>query len=152
MRFFRDEKGRDWGLHIDVGTIARIRNEFAIDLSKVLASREAIDELAGDVVKLVDVLWGLVKPQAEAKQVTPACFAEGLLGDAIENAGDALIEAIIDFFPSRRRELLRQMWTKGKELSETQLKAIETKLISGELLHDTQQSLESIQVISASEK
>jgi len=152
VRLFKDEKGREWGLHIDVGTIARILNEFAIDLSKVLASREAIDELAGDVVKLVDVLWGLVKPQAEAKQVTPACFAEGLLGDAIERAGDALIEAIIDFFPSRRRELLRQMWSKGKELADAQLKSIEAKLTSGELLQGTQQLPELIPQTSVSEK
>lgn len=151
MRFFRDEHGHEWGLHIDVGTIARIRRDYAIDLSKVLASREAIEELAGDVIKLVDVLWGLVEPQAKTAGITAEAFATRLLGDSLEDAANALIEAIIDFFPSRRRELLRQMWNKGKELNEAKLSEIETR-ISGELLQGMQHSPESIQISSVSEK
>lgn len=151
MRFFRDEMGHEWGLHIDIGTIARIRKDYAIDLSKVLASREAIEELAGDVVKLVDVLWGLVEPQAKTAGINAESFAGRLLGDSIEEAANALIEAIIDFFPSRRRELLRQIWSKGKELSEAKLSEIE-KQISGALSQDTQQLPESIPIASVSEK
>ena len=128
MATFEDSKGRQWVVHCDVGTIARVRRETGCDLAKLLASKEALQELADDPVRLVEVIWSVIEPQAETRSVSPEDFGSSLVGDAIERATDALVEAIIDFFPKRRGNLLRQLVEKTKSLETAISQKIEKQI------------------------
>jgi hypothetical protein len=51
-------------------------------------------------------------------------FAHGLLGDAIERATSSLLQAIVDFFPTSRREILQRLLTKVKQMEAAKLQRV----------------------------
>jgi len=111
MASFTDSKSKDWNVAISVEDVRQVRAVCGVNLY------EAIDgnlfaKLAGDPVALVDVLYVVCKSQADSRGINAEEFGRALAGDSIEKASDALIEAIIDFFPKARREVLRQIAAK----------------------------------------
>ena len=132
MADFLDNRDREWTLTIDVNSIRRVRADPGIDLMGVLDGPLLI-RLASDPVLLVDTLYTLCAAQAETAKISPEEFGQGLTGDAIEKAGNALLEALADFFPSRRRAILRQLLERAEELAEKDLAAIEAKLAAGDV-------------------
>ena len=118
MHTFRDENGRQWTLAVNVASVRRVRSLAGIDLPGLFGDEmKPLAALLSDPCKLVDVLWVLAAKQAAAAGVTEESFAEGLLGDSLQAATEALLEELVDFFPDRaRREALREVLTKGKEI------------------------------------
>ncbi len=101
MKTFKDNAGRDWTVAVNVATVKRLRDLLDVDLMKVVEG-DLIERLYSDPVLLVDVLYVLCKPQADAAGIASEQFGEAMGGDAIELATAALIDGIIDFFPNRR--------------------------------------------------
>lgn len=128
MATFVDEAGRRWSIRIDVAAIRKVRTKRGVDLAKVMGSQEELNKLIEDPCLWVDVLWDLVEEQANTQGVTAEVFAHGLAGDAFESASTALIEAIIDFFPSSRREILRRLLGKVKQMESLKLAEVESKI------------------------
>jgi hypothetical protein len=116
MSTFKDNAGREWTVALDGPTIREVRKACGVDLAAVDGS--ASEKLRDDPVLLVDSLWVICRAQALAARVTDAEFGKALVGDAIEFATEALIEAINDFFPSRRREALKTLTARMKETRE----------------------------------
>ena len=130
MATFADNKDRQWTITIDVDAIRRVRADPGVDLMGVLDG-PLLTKIGSDPVLLVDVLYTLCAEQAEASKVTPRQFGQGLTGDASEAAATALLEALADFFPSRRRAILRQVLQRAEAMDAENLTAIEDKLASG---------------------
>lgn len=114
MRTFKDTKGRQWELAVNVSAIRRVKALAQVDLLEVLGGR-LIDRLLNEPETLADVLFALVRDQAAAQSITSEDFGAGLAGDAIDDATKALLEELADFFPSARRTLLRTALTKVRE-------------------------------------
>lgn len=110
MTKFADSKGREWILAVNVGAIKRVRAAADIDLADL--TQATMDRLADDPCLLVDVLWVLVEKDAVQRKVEQEDFGESLVGDPIEAAVNALLEAITLFFPERRRFLLQRTLAK----------------------------------------
>jgi hypothetical protein len=91
---------------------------------------EHITELVGDPVDFVDALYLIVKPQADKAGVTDEAFGELLVGDIFENATTAFVEALVDFFPSRQRRILRTLLTKARAEQEAAMTEAEKMLTS----------------------
>lgn len=125
MSKFADCLGREWSLNLTVGALADVRRSTDCDLGKALKDEGALVELLfSDPVRLVEVLWVLVRSQAEGATVLcgpdqgkpPADaegFARGFDGPTLERAAEALLDAVADFFPRSRvgralRERMRQ--------------------------------------------
>ncbi|MEX0654868.1 MAG: hypothetical protein WD151_12160 [Phycisphaeraceae bacterium] len=130
MNSFTDSQGRTWTLTVTVDAIKRVRRLTEIDLLEAVSGR-LLERLAGDPVVLCDVLYALCRPEAESKQVTDEDFGRAMAGDAIEQATAALLEALADFFPSRKRQLLKQAGAKLSELEAKVLDHAEAQLSSG---------------------
>ena len=113
MRTFTDADGRQWSLRLTVDDIRRVRDNCDVDLLDV---GEGLLRQLADVVTLVDVLHCLLVVECEARQIDPVEFAGGLRGDALDDASRALMEALIDFFPSRRQPALRKLHEKAEAL------------------------------------
>jgi len=111
MKKFTDAEGREWILSLNVGLIESVR-ELDVDLADMTS--RTFFRLADDPVTLVAVLWRLIEEQAKKNGVSPAEFGEGLVGDAIDDATAALLQATTDFFPRRKRELFRRVIELGK--------------------------------------
>lgn len=107
MKAFKDKDGRDWSLAIDVNARKRVLAQCDVDLFSVLEGK-LIDKLIADPGLLVDVIYAVCKPEADAANITPEQFGGRLVGDAIDSATTALIEDLIDFFPRVRRQVIRK--------------------------------------------
>ncbi len=104
MRTFTDAKGRSWNVSVTVASIKRVRAAIGLDL---LDYGAVMNELQ-DPIAQADVLFALVKPDAEAQKVTDADFGESLTGEVMEQAGAALMEALLDFTPAQRKPALKK--------------------------------------------
>jgi hypothetical protein len=102
MQIFKDNSGRSWTLSLTVAAIKRVRamttaNGDPIDLAQ-LGDDPSIAARMVDPMTVCDVVWCLVKPQADAENITDEQFGEGLTGTAIADAVRALLGELSDFF------------------------------------------------------
>lgn len=98
---FKDQEGRVWRCSINVSTIARVRDTLGVDLMQAFDPKsEVYTKLIGDPVFLCNVLFAVVKTQADEKGVGSEAFGEALGGDALGLATDALVEGLAAFFPN----------------------------------------------------
>lgn len=107
MKVFKDKDGRDWTMAIDVNASKRVKAICGVDLFSVLDGK-LIGELMGDPELLVNVIYAICKPEADAASMTDEQFGGRLVGDAIDAATKALVEDLIDFFPQARRQVIRK--------------------------------------------
>lgn len=103
MKTFTDNSGRTWTLAITVDAIKRVQSLVKVNLAQILSpQREStlplLTELQADIVLLCDVLFALVKPQAESQQISDEQFGQALGGEAIASAHNAFWEEMISFF------------------------------------------------------
>jgi len=132
MKTFKDNAGRTWTVTVDVSAVKRVRSLLDVNLLEVLDGR-LIERLAGDPVLLCDVLYALVKPEADAKGITDEDFGRAMAGDAVEHATTALLEELVDFFPQGKRRLLQKALGKLKSWEAKALEVAEKRLESPEL-------------------
>jgi len=132
MRTFKDNAGRAWSVQINVDALKRVRSLLDVDLLEVLEGK-LIDRLSGDPVFLCDVLYAVVKPEADAQKVSDEDFGRAMGGDALDGATAALLEELVDFFPSPRRKVLRKAMDKLGVFQAKALAVAEERLASPEL-------------------
>jgi len=106
VAYFTDNEGRKWRIALDAPTIREVRKAFdGLDLAD--AKGESYEQLASDPCLLVDVIAFLCRNEIQRASLTERQFGESLIGDAIDGATTALLEAITDFFPQRQRSVMR---------------------------------------------
>jgi hypothetical protein len=127
VKTFIDNAGRTWALQINVSAVKRVRGLVGIDLYKLIDDGlEPLAKLVSDPVDLADVLYCLVRDEADAKQISDEEFGRALAGDAITAAADAFVEELIDFFPeARARAALRKTVQAGKQVRSKVLEHLE---------------------------
>lgn len=142
MKTFTDCMGRTWTVTINVGTIKRVKTMLGINLLEAITD-DLAEKLKNDVCMLVDVLYVICKNEADAKNITDENFGEAMAGDALENATNAFLDELIDFFPAEKKMILRKAINKvnqaekkalemgNKYIEDMQIdKQIETKLLN----------------------
>jgi len=127
MHTFTDTQGRSWTVHVTVDTIKRVRALTGTDLLAV-AGGDLLERLSTDPVLLADVLYAVVKPEADAKQVSDADFGRALAGDAISSATTAMLQDLVDFFPAPKRALLAKALGKLTEFQSAMLAAASARV------------------------
>jgi len=130
MKSFMDSTGRAWSLAINVDAVKRVKALVNVDLLQAVEGK-LIEQLVSDPILLCDVVYVLCKPQADQLGVSDEDFGRAMAGDAIEQATSAMLEELVDFFPSRRRALLTKAVGKFRTLQETVISAAEARLDSG---------------------
>lgn len=120
MHAFEDTAGRTWVLAINVSQDRRCRALAGVNLFSLVEDQlKPLASLLADPVRLVDVLYVLVKDQATAAGVDDEAFGVALGGDSLSRAADAFVEELIDFFPDQsRRKTLRLLVAKAKGFGE----------------------------------
>ncbi len=108
-----------WEVKINVGSIKRVKGLCEIDLLDAVKDKgELLSRLIDDPVLLCNIVYALCEKQAAEKNITDEQFGEAMAGDALEQATTALLEELVDFFPSRRREVLRAALEKMNQAQE----------------------------------
>ena len=117
MRTFKDTAARTWSLSLNISVAKRLRDELEIDLFDENVG-ETIARLSGDPVLLADVLFLMVKDEADAKNITDEDFGSALGGDTITTATDSFLEELIDFYPEKKRAILQGLLSKINQAEE----------------------------------
>lgn len=129
MSNWKDSQGRSWSMAVTISTVKRTRDLAGINLLDVFDGK-LLSQLSQDPELLVNTIYAVCKPQADAAGVSDEQFGELLVGDAIEQAAEALVQGIIDFFPRDRRPVLNRLWAKTKSVNEATLELMGTKIDS----------------------
>lgn len=130
MRTFQDNAGRTWTVTVNVDGIKRVRSLLQVNLLDVLDDGcKLLADLHDDPVLLVDVLFCLCKPEADAQQVSDEEFGRSMSGDALLHAANALLEGLSDFFPNaRQRAAMKDLVAKTNTVVDRLLDHAETTL------------------------
>ncbi len=106
MREFKDTSGRTWQLSISIGSIALVRDLLKVDIYGLFEKNmEPLNNLMRDPCQLVNVLYVLVKRQAEKAGVSDEDFGYAFDGDVLLAASDAFMEELVLFFPKQKKTL-----------------------------------------------
>lgn len=133
-RTFVDMAERTWTFPaLDLAAVKRVKAEVGFDLLDV-ADGTAVTQLVGNPLLMCDVVYSVLKPEAEKLGVSEADFASAMGGDSLDNATSAFLETFVDFFPNSRREVLRTALARIKE-AEARTTTAAMKLLESEQLN-----------------
>lgn len=110
MQSFTDTTRHKWAVDVTVATVKRVKAQLdGLDLLGVADPKSDLyRRLAFDPSFMCDVLYVVVRPEADAAGVSDEQFAGRLSGEVLDAATAALLNAIADFFPKGQRDLLRK--------------------------------------------
>jgi len=131
MEKFKDNKGREWEIEINIASIKKVKRLIDVDLMQSLDGK-FLQELSKDVVRMIDTIYVLISAQADAEGVTDEMFGESLAGDAVDAAINAFLDELVNFCPAQKRTLLQTVLTKIRGLEKTQIAAAQTLVDSVE--------------------
>lgn len=99
MKTFTDSADRTWTVQMNIGAAKRVRDLLNVDLLALdKGDPPVITRLGIDPVFLCDVIYVLVKPQADKEDVSDVQFGEAMGGEAIHQAQNAFYEELALFF------------------------------------------------------
>ena len=109
LNHFSDTKNRKWVLKMTVGKVRQIRETLGVDITHAIdPTKSVVDDIANDPVLMFDIIYLCCLEQMESTKVSGEDLADAISGDTIEDAAKALIDAIIDFFPRSKTEVIRE--------------------------------------------
>ena len=132
MHTFSDTQGRPWTITLNVDAIRRVRSVLNINLLDAIEGR-LLERLITDPVLLCDILFVVIQPEAIAKGISDEDFGRSLGGDVLDVATTALLEELVDFFPSAKRTVFRKALAKLKQLETLAIETATRRLESSEL-------------------
>lgn len=99
MHVFTDGTGRTWEIALTIAAAKRVRDLVDVNLLELDRGKPPLlTRLGLDVILLCDVIFALIKPQADPLGVSDSDFAGALGGDVILAAQNAFREELVDFF------------------------------------------------------
>ncbi len=105
MKQFTDSDGRDWHIKLTIGSVKRVKDVLGVDLLAIEDGKPPLlTKLAMDVMLLCDVIFILLKPQADERNIKDVTFGESLGGDVILAAHNAFFDELVLFSQGRHRE------------------------------------------------
>jgi hypothetical protein len=162
MRIFHDAGRREWKIDVEAECISRVKEMTGILLLE-LVTTEGAQQIESDPLKLIEILYAVCLPEIEERSLSQKEFRKVFRGDALDEAVDALVAEIVDFFPKSRRTVVQTLVNKGKEVQEVLVRRITSDLnnldpekvvanLRGVNSGSSPASLESIPDTSPSEK
>lgn len=158
MKYFKDTKGREWCIDINVLTLKKIKASCGVDLMDVVSFDEEnglktglLDKLGSDVCLLVDVLFSACKEQADRDGVSDEEFAKGLNGDVIDDASGKLLDELVDFFPFAKRKMMTKVMTASRKMRSASEKKMMELLDSGLLEKEVDEKIKEIENLPLTE-
>jgi hypothetical protein len=99
MKTFTDSASRTWTISLTIDSVKRVRDLLNVNLLEPEAGEPPLlTRIGTDEILLCDIIYCLIKPQADSLGVTDQQFGQSLGGDVILAAQNAFYDEIIDFF------------------------------------------------------
>jgi len=129
MKTFTDNAGRTWTVSLTIDAAKRVKGLLNVNLLEPEAGDPPLlTRLGTDVILLCDVVFALIKPQADAAGVTDEQFAAALGGDVILAAQTAFYEELVDFFRKLGRTDLAKAVDAQQRMIDLAVRQIETRI------------------------
>ena len=129
MKTFADNAGRTWTISLTIDAAKRVKSLLGVNLLELDAGEPPLlTRLGTDVILLCDVIFALVKPQADAAGVADEQFGAALGGDAILAAQTALYEELVGFFRGLGRTDLAKAVDAQRRMIDLAVRRIETRI------------------------
>ena len=129
MKTFTDNAGRAWTLSLTIDAAKRVKGLLDVNLLELEAGDPPLlTRLGTDVILLCDVIFALVKPQADAAGVTDEQFGAALGGETILAAQTAFYEELVDFFRKLGRTDLAKAVDAQRRMIDLAVRRIETRI------------------------
>jgi len=104
VKTFSDSASRQWTIQLTIDSAKRVRDLMGVNLLEPEAGEPPlITRLGTDEILLCDVLYCLIKPQADALNISSEQFGQALGGEVILAAQNAFYDELVDFFQKRGR-------------------------------------------------
>ena len=110
MSRFIDAADRAWDLTLTSGDMRRVKSALGLYLPDMVKDQTVLAKLTNDMELLAETLLLCTQRQRESQGVDNDAFLDALNGDTIEAATNALVLAVIDFFPPAQRRPLKAGW------------------------------------------
>lgn len=117
MAVFKDCKSREWIIELDGPKLHQVRRD-ADDRFLIGEPIETLARLEADPATLCLAIRSLCLKHTMERGVTDEDFYAGLKGDALDAATEALLDAVLNFIPSRQREKLLAGATKNRAIQD----------------------------------
>lgn len=142
MKTFADSEGRKWNLSLTIAAAKRVRGLLGVNLLDLdQGDPPLLTRLGTDVMLLVDVVFCLVKPQADAEGISDEQFGAALGGEAVLAAQTAFYEELVDFFRqcgrghlARAAEKQVEIMAAATEAGERRIDAVDAGAVVAELV------------------
>jgi len=129
MKTFTDNAGRSWTISLTIDAAKRVKGLLGVNLLELeQGDPPLLTRLGTDVILLCDVIFALVKPQADAASVTDEQFGASLGGEAILAAHTAFYEELVDFFRKLGRGDLARAVDAQRRMIDLAVARIETRI------------------------
>jgi hypothetical protein len=129
MKTFTDSAGRTWTIALTIDAAKRVKSLLGVNLLELEAGDPPLlTRLGTDVILLCDVIFALVRPQADAAGVSDEQFAAALGGEAILAAQTAFYGELVDFFQHLGRSDLGKAVDAQRRMIELAVRQIETRI------------------------
>jgi hypothetical protein len=124
MQIYKDSEKREWKVVVNVGTAKAVKEALSVDLFNIYI--DDANKLFSDPILFVNVLYVLCRKQCEDRKMTDEEFGAALTGDSLEEAANALLTEVANFFPSARAAVMLKLKAKAEVRAEKlQTKAME---------------------------
>lgn len=134
MKSFTDSKGQIWEVAIDANAVKRVRGLVGVDLMTIVDPEDNLFmRFQADPILIIDAIYAIVKPQADALNITPEEFGRRISGEIIDAAALAMEESLINFFPPRKQGWMRTLHEKVRQLQEKASSRVSTMISSGKM-------------------
>lgn len=129
MASFKDASGKEWSVSLDAPAIMAIRAECDPDFMLEREGQEGTyDRLQRDPVLLCRVIYHVCAKQRLSSGITEQAFYEQVIGDAIDAASQALLDAMLLFTPKRSRDLAKAIAAKTDRVAELGMARVMARL------------------------
>lgn len=123
MGSFRTTDGAEWVVAVNVGTIKRVREQANVNLLALVGSPAAVADVFSDDVRLAEVIAAVVKPQLDKAGKSADDFFSSIDGTVVEQAAEALLREIANFFQEPRRTVLLAAMDKAQAANKAKTEA-----------------------------
>jgi hypothetical protein len=129
MKQFSDSAGRAWTISLTIHSVKRVRDLLGVNLLEIdTGNPPLLVRLGTDIILICDVIYALIKPQADTAGVSDEQFGASLGGEYIKPAQDAFYGELVDFFQKLGRLDLKKLVEYQGKLIDQAVKQITTRI------------------------
>lgn len=133
MRQFKDKEAAAWTIDLTIGTVARVKATSEGRFNLIDPAPQLADALARDELTFWELLWHLVEPQAQQRNVSAEAFGQAMAADCLHHARRLFFEEWTDFFRQLHRPDKQAVVEKAAQYLAKAMELTHAKLASPEM-------------------